>query len=271
MDPHRKGDLTEALVIAEFKRRAIPIATSVGDNERWDVLAETETGAILRVQIKTGWIENGTIRLVGTTVHTNSTGNVRKRYHGDVDVFVVYCHENETMYLVEEREFGTQIRLRVDEPAIRHKNINWAEEYEFDERWPPDLDTNARTLQTTDPTTVAGVDALESAGAPVWRDVRGTSKRNVVTVVDGRPYRVRIESGFLREGRIKVHPDETDTDCYVVYCDDLDDCDDVAAVYAIAREEVAETFSLRMDEPERIRANTKLATDYAFATNWPPA
>ncbi|WP_394295066.1 group I intron-associated PD-(D/E)XK endonuclease [Halococcus thailandensis] len=31
MDSHRKGDLTEALVIAELKRREIPVSIPFGD------------------------------------------------------------------------------------------------------------------------------------------------------------------------------------------------------------------------------------------------
>lgn len=34
MDSHEKGDLTEAIIIAELKRRSIPVSLPFGDNER---------------------------------------------------------------------------------------------------------------------------------------------------------------------------------------------------------------------------------------------
>lgn len=264
MDTHRKGDLTEAIVLTELRRRGIAVSRPFGDNERYDLLAERRDGCIVKVQIKTGWIADGRIQFSTQSTHTNSQGNIRKSYDGDVDVFVVYCYETETMYLIGEQEFDKSISLRVEEPKVRHKNINWAEEFEFDERWPLDVAATEHSLGTTDPTTVACVDALEAVGVQVWRQMRGQSERNVVAEIEGRLYRVRMETGFLRNGRIKVNPDETDTDCYLVYCDGLD------TVYAIDAEEVADSFSLRVSEPERVRSDTTLAADYELATNWPP-
>ncbi|WP_256295837.1 group I intron-associated PD-(D/E)XK endonuclease [Haloarchaeobius salinus] len=264
MEPHRKGDLTEAVVLAALQRRGIAVCRPFGDNERYDLVAERRDGSLVTVQVKTGWVADGRIQFSTQSTHTNSKGNVRKRYDGDVDVFVVYCYETETMYLVGEQEFDRSISLRVEEPEIRHTNINWADEFEFDERWPLDTDTDEHSLGTTDPTTVACVDALEAVGLPVWRPVRGQSERNVVAEIEGRLYRVRVETGFLRNGRIKVNPDETETDCYLVYCDDLD------TVYAVDANGVADSFSLRVSDPERVRPNTKFATDYEIERNWPP-
>ena len=59
MESHRKGDLTEAILIAELTRRSIPVSLPFGDDERCDVVLETLTGALLRVQIKTGWLSDG--------------------------------------------------------------------------------------------------------------------------------------------------------------------------------------------------------------------
>ena len=64
-------------------------------------------------------------------------GNVYEEYSGDVDFFLVYCHELESMYLVRENEFQTRTSLRVEEPEQVKPSINWAEEYEFDATWPP--------------------------------------------------------------------------------------------------------------------------------------
>ncbi|WP_440990389.1 group I intron-associated PD-(D/E)XK endonuclease [Haloarchaeobius baliensis] len=264
METHRKGDLTEAIVLVELQRRGIAVSRPFGDNERYDLIAERRDGSLVTIQVKTGWVADGRVQFSTQSTHTNSQGNVRKRYDGDVDVFVVYCYETETLYLVGEQEFDTSISLRIEEPAVNHGTINWASDFEFDERWPLDVATE-HSHGTTDPTTVACLDALETVDDPVWRPGPGWSERNVVTEFDGELRHLRLETGFLRNGRIKVNPDETETDCYLVYCDDLD------TVYAVDADEVADSFSLRVSDPDRVRSDTKLAENYELATNWPPA
>lgn len=264
MEPHRKGDLTEAIVLTELRRRSIAVSRPFGDNERYDLVAEREDGALVTVQVKTGWLTDGRIEFSTQSTHTNGQGHVRKRYDGDVDVFVIYCYETETMYLVGEQEFDTSISLRVDDPDVHHRNINWATDFEFDERWPLDATAPEHSRGTTDPTTVACLEALDAVDVPVWCQVRGRSERDVVTDLDGELYRLRLETGFLRDGRIKVNPDETETDYFLVYCDDLD------TVYVVDADEVADSFSLRVSDPERVRSDTRLAEDYELETNWPP-
>ena len=137
MESHRRGDLTEAIVLTEMKRREIPVSIPFGDNERYDVVLETPGGELLRVQIKTGWIADGTVEFHGKSQHTNSEGNVYETYEGDVDNFLVYCGATEDLYLIPEDAFETRMSLRIEEPEQADSAINWAEEYLFNERWPP--------------------------------------------------------------------------------------------------------------------------------------
>lgn len=147
MDSHRKGDLTEAIVIAELKKRSVPVSIPFGDNERYDVIVETPDGDLFKVQVKTGWMANGTVEFHGTSQHTNSTGNVYQRYNGDVDSFLIYCHDLTQLYWVWESDFETRMSLRVEEPKQMKSNINWAEDYEFDANWPP---KSGREAELTD-------------------------------------------------------------------------------------------------------------------------
>lgn len=73
MDAHRKGELTEAAVLAELKRHGIPVLTPFGDNQRYDMVVETPAGELLTLQIKTGRLSNGII-----TFHTKSHIRTRK-------------------------------------------------------------------------------------------------------------------------------------------------------------------------------------------------
>lgn len=136
MESHRKGDLTEAVVITELKRREIPVSVPFGDNERYDLVVETPDASFLRVQVKTGWLTEGVVQFHGKSQHTNASGNTYAYYDGDVDYFAVYCHELDQLYWVGEDEFDTGIRLRVEDPDVVQPSINWASEYEFDARWP---------------------------------------------------------------------------------------------------------------------------------------
>lgn len=138
METQEKGDFTEAAVITELKRRAIPVSVPFGDNQRYDIVIETEENDLLKVQIKTGWVADGTIEFHGKSQHTNASGNVYEKYDGDVDCFLVYCDEVGAVYLIDEDEFETSMSLRIADPEQVHETINWADEYEFDERWPPE-------------------------------------------------------------------------------------------------------------------------------------
>jgi len=138
MQPHERGDATEAMVIAMLKERLIPVAIPFSDNQRYDVVVQTPESRFLRMQIKTGRVRDGKIHFHGKSQHTNASGNTYQRYDGDVDYFLVYTPELDSLHAVGEHKFDSCIRLRVDEPKQADSSINWAEAYEFDERWPLD-------------------------------------------------------------------------------------------------------------------------------------
>lgn len=135
MPSHRKGDYTEAVVVAELTRREIPVLRPMNDNERYDfVLAWDDR--YLSIQVKTAAYEGNGVTIRGVSQHTNGSGNVYKRYEGDVDFFIGYCHELESLYLLPESEVGSRVFLRTEAGKQNHRTTNWAEDYEFDARWP---------------------------------------------------------------------------------------------------------------------------------------
>lgn len=81
-------------------------------------------------------MQAGKIDFHGKSQHTNSTGSTYQKYDGDVDYFLVYTPELDSLHMVGEHEFDTRIQLRVDDPGQTDSSINWADEYEFDDRWP---------------------------------------------------------------------------------------------------------------------------------------
>lgn len=261
MEPHRKGEFTEATVVAELKRRGIPVSMPFGDNERYDVIVETPRGELVTLQVKTGRLRDGKVLFGAESQHTNSRGHVYERYDGDVDSFLVYCDELEALYLVPEREVGSRMALRVEEPEVRNSKINWATEYAFDERWPPQDDGDSGDH---DDVVRESIDGLRGTGSTVLRRVDADDPRNLVVETDGALYRTRVEKGWLTDGRVRFSTCERAVDCYVVYCEAND------SLYAVDDREFEQSISLRVDPVEHGRNDINWAGEYELERNWPP-
>lgn len=263
MESHRKGDLTEAIVITELKRRAIPVSTPFGDNERYDLVLESPEGRMLRAQVKTGWLSHGTVQFHGKSQHTNSSGNVYKDYDGDVDYFVVYCHELDAMYLVGEREFNSSMTLRVDEPKLENRRINWAEDFEFDARWPPRPGGDRNPGKDT--TIGAVVDELSAQNIPVARPI-GHQQYELVAMTSERRWEcVRVKTGWVVDERIEYNYDSPSADVayLAIYVHGTE------TLYLVPRDEFDASIALRVAEPEREYDNINWAADYEFPSNQP--
>lgn len=265
MEPHRKGDLTESIVISEMMRRGIPVSRPFSDNERYDILVEDEEERLYKVQIKTGWIDSGAVTLRGSSQHTNSQGNTYKPYAGDVDFFFVYCHELESLYLLEESELESRIRLRVEEPKQVHRNMHWAEDYEFDRRWPPEHDGSCRLSNVGEPMISKAIGAFESVGALVFLPHDDDEKSLIAVNSEGGSYTISPQRGHLSDGRIHFDAEEKAiVDAYLVHVEELDQ------LYAIDADGFDSTITLRLDPPKRHQPGIKYAEDFEFDRNWPP-
>lgn len=262
MQSHRKGDLTEAILIAELKRRSIPVSVPFGENERYDLVVETPQAEVLRVQVKTGWLEDDTIEFHAKSQHTNSTGNVYKNYEGEVDYFLVHCHELDTSYLIGEHEFGRSISLRVTEPKVANRRVNWATDYELDARWPPEKEP----IRKNDRTSVeAVIEASADAGATVATPIDDPLDRIVVDTGDDQPQWVRVKSGWIDNGCIRYNheiiPEKT---AYLaLYVSETESC------YLVPRDDFESSITLRIEPVQRDDDRINWAIDYAFPENTP--
>lgn len=259
MDSHEKGDLTEAIVIAELKRQSIPVSLPFGDNERYDLVLETPDGGLFRVQVKTGWMDRGKIQFHAKSQHTNSQGNVYKAYDGDIDYFVVYCYELETLYLIREDEFGGSISLRVDEPKIENRRINWARDFEFEERWPPSTNSDGKTIPHRESITRV-IEMLLAEGISVAKSVDSNKHQIIIEEEDGELRRMRVKSGWINDGCIRYNhekiPDQIDyLTIYVPKKDEL---------YIVPRGQFESSIVLRVDEPKKNNSRINWAEDYRF-------
>lgn len=258
------GNATEAIAIAELKRRNISVSLPFGDNERYDAIVAAPGDRMLRVQIKTGWMRDGCVEFHGKSQRTNSTGNTYSEYEGEVDYFIVYVPDRDSMYLIAEREFGTDMRLRLSEPERSRDTINRADEFRFDERWPPQSDDMGTA--TGSPTIQRAVSFLDEQELSVAKAVTIAESHLLVDTGDA-VVRLGVKTGWVTNGRIRFHPrSKTDSDLidwYFVFCDGLD------SAYLVRPDEFETSISLRVSEPEEPMPSINWAEDYEFKSRWP--
>jgi hypothetical protein len=137
-----RGDETEAKVIHELIARGYSVSVPFGDNDKYDLIVD-DGRSLLRVQCKTGWIEDECVRFK-TASKTTVDGEVRRTdYEGEIEAFAIRCKDTGTLYWVPEKESGRKnTYLRVSDPKIDHPNVNLATEYEFDANL-PSIDVSA--------------------------------------------------------------------------------------------------------------------------------
>lgn len=130
------GDVCVAQVIAALVKQGKSILLPFGDQKRYDFVVEEEDGRFLRVQCKNGRLINGAVSFYPCSSDSRSQKGrcIRKGYRGEVELFGVYCPDNEKVYIVPvEDATDRQCLLRI-EPTRNNqrKGIRWGSGYEVD-------------------------------------------------------------------------------------------------------------------------------------------
>lgn len=264
MESHIRGDMTEATVLAELKRRDVSVSLPFGDNERYDMVVETPGGWLFRAQVKTGWKRDGTVVFKGYSQHTNTEGNTYKQYADGIDCFLVYSHDEERLFLVWEEEVGSNMAIRIEEPEQRHRTANWADDYEFDARWPPSERRIRSTSGGRSPAVKPVGEHLQECRIPF---VQVDDEPFHFLACDGSGTRrgLRACSGSIVDGRIRFPTDESPAiDAYCVHCSETGE------IYLVAADEFDHSISLRVDPPDQPDASINWASEYRFDERWPP-
>ena len=105
-----------------------------GENTRCDLVIERD-GFLDRVQCKTGRLRKGavTFAVCSSYAHHKSARYQQRSYHGEIDLFAVYCPETAGVYLVPITHLPVQRRgsLRVEAPKNNQlEGIRFAANYE---------------------------------------------------------------------------------------------------------------------------------------------
>lgn len=262
MESQRKGEYTEAVVLTELKGRNIPVSIPFGDNERYDLVIETPGGRHLRAQVKTGWITDGVVQFKGQSQHTNANGNTYKPYTDGIDCFLIYTHEIEEMFLVWKEEVGQNMSIRISTPKQTHDSMNWAEEYQFDNQWPPKTPPVRAVSGGRSPAVMPVGNLLKHRGIP-FVQTSGDVHHFLACDDTGTQHTLRACTGSVSNGRIRFPTLEPGAvDAYCVH--------HAGETYLIADAAFDQSFSLRVDDPDQPDATINWANEYQFDDQWPP-
>lgn len=131
MNSKAKGEISEAVIVAELLKQEYSVSIPFGNNQRYDLLVD-DGEKIERAQCKTGRIRNGCVLF--STSSTNGFTGAKTHYQDQIEAFFVYCPDNEKIYKVPiEKTPKTSMQLRIEKagPKAPVTTINWAKDYEI--------------------------------------------------------------------------------------------------------------------------------------------
>lgn len=136
MNSKDKGNIGEALAIAEFIKYNIPVSIPFGDNMRYDLIAEFN-GKLNKIQVKycnQHITENNSIICPCSSSTNHTTNKYLSTYENDIDYFVFYLVEWNELLLVPIEHIGSKktICFRKDEPKNRQANVNLVQNFRFE-------------------------------------------------------------------------------------------------------------------------------------------
>ena len=130
MDSGDKGELAEAMTIAECKRLGLTVLEPFGHHQAYDLLVDTGE-SFERLQCKHARYKNGKVK---GHLFTSHGGESRAYDSGEIDYFALYDQHTNAVYLVDAEEAPSDnISLRVEEPEHSSSLIRWAKDYKIQE------------------------------------------------------------------------------------------------------------------------------------------
>jgi len=132
--PKDIGDVSTLAITLVLRSLGYGLYIPYGENTRCDLMLERD-GFVDRVQCKTGRLRKGAVvfNVCSSYAHHRSPVVEKRSYHGEIDLFAVYCPETAGVYLVPITHLPVQRRgaLRVDPPKNNQiDRIRFAADYE---------------------------------------------------------------------------------------------------------------------------------------------
>lgn len=134
MNTSKIGNIGECKALLEFTKLGIPCYIPYGDGNVSDLIADFN-GKLNRIQVKTTEAKRPNGALTWKIAHQAETRGFYKSYtQNEVDYFVLYCIENDGLYIVPYSNDlpKEEIRLRLSEDIkVFSEKIKKAEDYLF--------------------------------------------------------------------------------------------------------------------------------------------
>lgn len=136
MNSKDKGNIGEAIVLAEFIKRNIQVCIPFGDNARYDLVADFN-GKLQKIQVKyygQQISENNSIICPCASSTNHTTNKHLSTYENDIDYFCFYISAWDKLLLVPISIIKNKkaIRFRLDKPKNNQSNVNLVEDFTFD-------------------------------------------------------------------------------------------------------------------------------------------
>ena len=133
------GDIGEAQAIALFTKKQIPVSKPLTNNVRYDLIIEKDN-KLYRVQVKTtANIKDGKMEFATkTTNYTKGTWSTNHYSKNEVDLFFLYCLENDWcgLFIPDNEDIPTTLFIRTMSPKNNQKvGIRLMEDYSFDKQF----------------------------------------------------------------------------------------------------------------------------------------
>ena len=135
MNSKSKGNIGEAIVLAEFVKYGIQVSIPFGDNARYDLIADFN-GKLNKIQVKYCGLmspSNSVIcKCASSTYHTTNKKYIT--YEGDIDYFCFYIPLWGKVLLVPMERIRNRktINFRKSKPKNNQSNVLFVDEYTFD-------------------------------------------------------------------------------------------------------------------------------------------
>lgn len=133
MNSKDKGNIGEAIALAEFTKRGIQVSIPFGDNARYDLIAEFNE-KLNKIQVKycNQTIKDGSISCPCASSTNHTTNKHLSTYENDIDYFVFYLAEWGDTIIVPIEKIGDKksICFRKTIPAAS-QNYHLVQDYTF--------------------------------------------------------------------------------------------------------------------------------------------
>lgn len=118
--------------MAALVKHGYHVLLPFGVNQRYDLVLQSDE-RFLKAQCKTGRLRNGVVQFNPRSIQSNTCRTQVRGYEGEVDLFIIYCPDNQGVYVIPADEVpSTEMYLRVDLPRNgQRKGVRWARDYEL--------------------------------------------------------------------------------------------------------------------------------------------